>query len=58
MRAVEIGRAVAAAQIGRIVAVVEESQSALLIGGVGVGVGDAGLESVAEALFQVRLSAW
>ncbi len=53
--AVEVGRAVASAQIERIVAVVEEAQSALLVECVRVGVGDADLHAVAHALVDVRL---
>ena len=47
--------AVAAAQVERIVAVVEEAQAALLVEGVRVGVGRAHLDAVAHALVDVRL---
>jgi len=53
--AVEVGRAVAAAQVERVVAVVEETEPALFIEGVGPGIGDAGLDAVADALFNVGL---
>jgi len=53
MGAVEIGRSVATAQVGRVVAVVKEPQAALFIGCVGEGVGNSCLKAMAELLFQV-----
>ena len=53
--AVEVGGSVAAAKVIGIVAVVEKSQCALLIGGVREGIGHAGLEAMAEPFFHVRL---
>ena len=53
MGAVEVGGSVAAAQVERIVAVVEEAQAALLVEGMRVGVGSADLDAVAHALFNV-----
>ena len=53
--AIEVGRSVAGAQIERIVAVIEETHAALFVGGMGVGVGEAELQSVAHALFDVSL---
>ena len=53
--AVEVGRAVAVAQVERIVAVVEEAEAALLVERVRVGVGGADLDAVAHALVDVRL---
>ena len=55
MLAVEVGQAVAGAEIVGIVAVIEEAQRALLIGGVRKGVGCAGLEAVAQALVHMNL---
>ena len=55
MGAIEVGRTVAAAQVERVVAVVEETQSALFVEGMGPGIGDACLESVTDALFYVGL---
>ena len=53
--AVEVGRAVAAAQVERVVAVVEEAQAALLVEGMRPGVRGANLDAVAHALVDVRL---
>ncbi len=53
--AVKIRRPVGRAQIQRIVTVEEQAQAALLIQSVGISVGEAQLQSVAHALFDVRL---
>ena len=53
--AVEVGRAVTAAQVKRIVAVVEETQAALFVEGMRVGVRGADQDAVAHALVDVRL---
>jgi len=55
MFAVEVGQAVAGAQVGRVVAVIEETQSALLVGGVREGVRGSGLQAMAEALVHMKL---
>ena len=55
MLAVEVGQPVAGAQIVRVVAVVEEAQAALLVGGVREGVRGADLEAVVEPLVDVQL---
>ena len=55
MGAVEVCRAIATAQIERIVAVVEQAQPALLVQCVRLGVGGADLEAVAHALVYVYL---
>ena len=52
---VEVGGAVAVAEVEGVVAVVEEAEAALLVEGVGVGVGSADLEAVAHALFEVSV---
>ena len=55
MLAVEVGQAVAGAQVVGIVAVIEEAQGALLVGGVREGVRRAGLEAVAQPLVHMEL---
>jgi len=53
--AVEIGEAVAATEVGGVVAIVEEAHGALFVGGVGEGVGEARLEAMTYAFFHVDL---
>ena len=53
--AVEVGGAVAAAQVERVVPVVEEAEAALLVEGVGPGVGCSDLNAVTDALVNVCL---
>ncbi len=55
MGAVEVGRTVRATQVERVVAVVEQTKSALFIERVRPGVGHAKLEAVAHALVHVDL---
>lgn len=52
---VKVGRAISFAKVERVVAVVEETQRALFIGSVRVGIRKAEAEAVAHALFHVRL---
>ena len=51
--AIEVGRSIALAKIVGVVAVVEKAQAALFIRCMGEGVGNAGLKSVADLLFEV-----
>ena len=55
VRAVEVRRAIRAAQIERIVAVEEEAQPALLVEGVRPGIRASGLNTVADVLLNMRL---
>ncbi len=55
VRAVEVRVAIAGAKIEWIVAVVKEAHRALLVGRVRVGIGEADLEAVTQALFDVGL---
>ena len=55
MGAVEIRRSVTVTEIERVIAVVEQPQRALLVQGMGVGIGRTHLESMAHALLHMHL---
>lgn len=55
MGAVKVGRCVAIAEIEWVVAVVEETETALLVESVRIRVGEADLKAVAHALIEVEL---
>ena len=55
MGAVEVRRRITVTEIERVIAVIEQAQGALLVQGMGVGIGRAHLQSVAHALLHMHL---